>query len=209
MIPEVFAPIGALINLIGSLTYAYNTLRGRTRPNRVTWLLWSLAPSVAFVTEISDGKSLLIALATLSTAVGPLIVLLASFTNKQAYWRISKFDILCGLASVVAFTFFMSWKLTGAGASLIALSLAILADALAGLPAMVKSYKYPETEHYSAYLLGTIGMGLTLLTISDWTFMNYAFPGFIFLDDIVFLVLVVGKVGPRIHKRNYRLPKET
>lgn len=207
MIPEVFAPIAALINLIGSITYAIETLRGRTKPNRITWLLWSLIPSVAFLIEISDGKSLLISLATLSTALGPFLVLLASFANKHAYWRITKFDIVCGLASVVAFSFFLSWKLTGAGASIIALGLSILADFLAGLPTLIKAYKFPETEHYSAYLLGTIAMVITLLTISNWTFINYGFPGFILMSNLATLTLVIGKIGPRIHKHRFKKSK--
>lgn len=200
MIPEYFATIGAFVNLIGSLAYAYATLKGKTKPNRVTWLLWSLAPTVAFMTEIGDGKSMWVAVATLSTSLGPFMVFLASFTNKEAYWKATRFDYICGLASVIAFSFFLSWKIGGAGSSMMALGLSMLADFMAGLPTIVKAYLKPETEHYSAYFYGVIGMGLTLLAIGDWTFTNYAFPTLIFVIDAVLLVLIYFKFGKTINR---------
>lgn len=201
MIPEYFATVGAVVNIVGSLAYAWATLRGKTKPNRVTWLLWSLAPTVAFMTEINDGKSLWVAITTLSAGLGPFMVLLASFTNKSAYWKATTFDYICGAASVVAFGFFMSWKVGGAGSSLAALSLSILADVLAGLPTIVKSYLRPQTEHYSAYLLGAIGMGMTLLAIQDWNFLNYGFPATILVSNTVIFVFIYYKLGNTIHAK--------
>lgn len=202
MIPEYFAIIGAIINFLGGVVYAVQTLRGRTKPNRVTWALWSLAPTVAFLIEISSGKPLALALSTLSVGLGPFAVLVASFLNKKAYWRINRFDIACGVLSIVAFGFFLSWKFIGAGSGVTALLLSILADFMAGLPSLVKTYRHPETEHYSVYLLSSIAMILTLGAINDWSFTNYAFPAFILIDNLVFLLFIFGKIGVAQKSKN-------
>lgn len=56
MINENFIFVGAVLSLVGSLNYVINTLKGRTKPNRVTWFLWALAPLIAFSAEIQKGR---------------------------------------------------------------------------------------------------------------------------------------------------------
>ena len=63
--------IGAAIGLVGTSMYAYDTLRGLTQPNRVTWLLWTIAPGLAFLDELKQG----VGLRSLMTFVIGLILL--------------------------------------------------------------------------------------------------------------------------------------
>jgi hypothetical protein len=53
---------------------------------------------------------------------------------------------------------------------------AILADALAAVPTIVKAYSYPETENYWAYLFALTGAVITIPTIDHWDFAHYGFP---------------------------------
>ena len=52
MIDERFVIIGAFLSMIAQLTYAIDTVKGKIKPNRVTWFLWALIPLIAFVAEI-------------------------------------------------------------------------------------------------------------------------------------------------------------
>src|SRR5690348_16544499 len=36
--------VGSAIGALGTAVYLRDTLRGTTKPNRVTWLLWAVAP---------------------------------------------------------------------------------------------------------------------------------------------------------------------
>ena len=47
MLDVHFVYLGAAIGAIGQVGYVVDTIRGRTQPNRVTWLLWALAPLLA------------------------------------------------------------------------------------------------------------------------------------------------------------------
>jgi len=99
MINEKFVLVAAALNLAGSSTYAWNTIKGKTKPNRVTWFLWALAPLIAFAAQLGEGVTWA-SIMTFMVGFGPLTIFIASFFDKKAYWKISKLDIVCGLLSV-------------------------------------------------------------------------------------------------------------
>ena len=82
MINENFVFIGTLLSLLGGLAYFKDTLTGRVKPNRVTWFLWTLAPAVAFIAQISQGVGIHQSLITFMAGFNSLIFLFASFVNK-------------------------------------------------------------------------------------------------------------------------------
>lgn len=184
MINEKFVIIGALLNLFGSSTYAYSTIKGETKPNRVTWFLWALAPLIAFSASIGEGVGLL-ALMTFMVGFGPLIIFLSSFVNRKAFWKISKLDIICGIISVAALAL---WIITGSG--VVAIIFSIIADFVAGIPTIIKAYTDPETENYSVFLFGAISAIITLLAIDTWEAAYYAFPLYILMICSVIYALI-------------------
>jgi hypothetical protein len=188
-----FAVVGALVNLFGCATYAWDTVKGSTRPNRVGWSLWAIAPLVAFAAEVAQGVKLQ-SLITFSAGFGPMLVLLASVVDKKAYWRIRPFDWYCAGLSLFALVL---WWLTGKGD--VAIFFAIAADLLACLPTATKAYTNPETENATAFVAGSIGTLLTLLTIQQWTFADYAFPTYLLIANagIAGVIIVRGRLKGR------------
>jgi hypothetical protein len=187
MIDPRFAILGALIILTGNAAYARDTVRGNTQPNRVTWMLWALAPLIAFAAEVSQGVGLNSVLA-LTVGLGPLMVVVASFLDTKAYARVTPFDAACGVLSLVALG---AWAATGRGN--VAILLSILADFLAAVPTIHKAYRRPHTEHAAAFLSGVAGAAITLLTIKpeDWSFASVAFPAYILLDSALIASLIL------------------
>jgi len=198
MISQNFVLLGALFNIWGSATYALSTLKGKTKPNRVGWLLWALAPLIAFAVEINQGVGLR-SLMTFMVGFGPALVFTASFVNKKAYWKISRLDIVCGALSALALVL---WLVTRVGD--IAIWLSIASDLLASVPTIVKSWREPETEHPTVFRNGAISAAITLLTVKTWTLANYGFPLYILLDCVVLYVLIRFKIGKRL-MQNYKL----
>lgn len=192
MINEKFVILGALIALPGQIGYFLDTLRGKAKPNRVTWFLWALAPMLAFAAQINGGVGIL-SLSTFMAGFGPAMILLASIYSRKAYWKITKFDYICGALSLIGL---ILWAITKDGN--LAIVFAILADGLAALPTVVKSYNYPETESSLIFGLSAIGTGITLLAIQDWSFVYYAFPLYLFIICIVLFSLIQFKLGEKI-----------
>ena len=192
MINQNFVILGAIIAAAGSLSYLIDTLKGKVKPNRVSFLLWSLAPLIAFFAEIKQGVGIQ-ALMTFVVGFLPLTIFIASFVNKKAEWKLTGFDLMCGALSIVGLVF---WYITKSGD--IAIIFSILADGLAAIPTVVKSFNFPETESAWPYFASTISAILTLLTIKVWNVANVGFPLYIVLITLVIFSLVQFKLGKQI-----------
>lgn len=184
MIDERFIFVAAFISFIGIFFYALSTLRGQTKPNRVTWSLWTIIPLITFAAQVNENVGL-VAVFSLAYAIGPFLVLLASFANKKAYWKLSSFDIVCGIISLLAIGL---WLLTGDG--VVAIALSVMADFAAGLPTLVKGYKAPKTENVSAFVVGIASALITLATIHTWNLATVIFPMYILLDSILLTLTI-------------------
>ena len=191
MIDERFVLIAVAINIFGGLTYLIDTIIGKVRPNKVTWFLWALAPLIAFIAQLKQGVGWS-SLMTMTAGIGPLLIFSASFLNKKADWKITKFDLSCGALSLIGLTL---WGITRVGN--LAILFSIIADGLAAVPIIAKSYKAPETENYKTFLFAMISAAITLFTLKEWDFAHYAFPAYIFFICTILFLLIKFKLGKR------------
>ena len=196
MIDEKFVYLAFLFNILGTISYLWAVIKGEAKPNKVTWFLWALAPLIGFAAQWVEGVGLS-SLMTFAVGFGPLLVFLASFMNKKASWKITKFDLFCASISILAI---ILWVLTND--ALLALFFSIIADLVACFPTLIKSWYYPETEEYKAYLFAGISALITLLTIKTWTFLHYGFPLWILIIALIFAVLIRFKLG-KVIKKNF------
>ena len=192
MLSQNFIIIGTIIGAVGSIAYLVDTVKGKVKPNRVSFSLWSIAPFIAFAAQIKQGVGLE-ALMTFSTGFLPLMTFIASFLNKKAVWKITRFDLICGLLSILGLVL---WLITKVGN--IAIFFSIMADGLAAVPTIVKSYKYPDTELAWPWIATVFGVVLTLLTIKDWSFANSGFIIYILIVDTLIYSLVQFRIGERL-----------
>lgn len=180
---------GALIQLLGSAAYIRDTLKGKTKPNRVTWFFWAVAPLVGSAAAISDGVGWAV-LPVVMVGFVPLLILLASFANKQSYWQLGQYDYACGFFAALALVL---WFITSDPK--VAIIFSIAADALAGIPTLIKSWKNPETETSVEYAATIFAAVLGLLAVQWWRFSETAFPVYlIVLNGLVLLVIYRNKV---------------
>lgn len=84
MLDERFVYLGFALVFFGGLSYLIDTVRGKNKPNRVTWFFWAVAPLIAFAAEIQKGVGLR-SLMTFSAGFSPLLIFIASFVNKKSY----------------------------------------------------------------------------------------------------------------------------
>ncbi len=189
MIDERFVFLAVTLNFFGGLSYLIDTIKGKVKPNRVTWFLRALAPLIAFFAEVKEDVGVS-SLMTFMVGFNPLLIFLSSFVNKKSEWKITRFDLICGALSL---TGLMLWSLTRIGS--IAISFSIIADFMAAVPTLVKAFKAPETENYNIFVLGGVSAFITILTIKKWDFVSLGFPSYIFLICIIFVLLIRFKVG--------------
>lgn len=198
MLPEYFVVGGSALTIYGSGRYVYLTLKGEVQPNRVTAFLWALAPMVAFSAAIDKGVGLR-SLMTFMVGFWPLMILIASFMNRRSYWRLKRFDYICGGLSLAGLA---AWLVTGEGN--LAILFAIAADGLAALPVVYKSYVAPDSEYWLAYGLAAFSGLITLLTIDNWSFANWGFPLYIMVGMGAIAFIIKTRIGEKFkHKKAY------
>ena len=200
MIDVHFVILGAAIGAVGTWWYLRDTLRGVTRPNRVTWALWTALPLLAFAVEVQAGVGLR-ALMTFVSGFGPLLVFVASFRNPHATWRIERIDWACGALSLAGLVVWLS-----AHQATVGLVAFIVADALAALPTLRKSWLAPDTETAAAYATAALNGAITMLTVSRWTTAVVSFPLYIVVIASLEALLVGARLGPRRRARRRARP---
>jgi hypothetical protein len=176
--------LGAAVNLIGSIFYIKETLKGNVKPNKISWLLWSFPPFIATFAAFSAGAGWAV-LPIFMSGFTPLLGFLTSFINKKSYWQLKTFDYLCGFFSLLAI---ILWAVTKEPIAAIIFSLA--GDIFATIPTLKKIWKYPETEYGYAYLGGLFSAITAFAAIKIWNFSSYAFPVYLLIMDGLLTYLI-------------------
>lgn len=161
--------IGGAINVAGAATYIRDSLRGTTQPNRVTYLMWAIAPLIATAAAFSKGVTWAV-VPVFMAGFCPLMVFLSSFANRKAYWKLGKLDYICGVFSALAL---ILWVITREPT--IAIVLAIISDGLAAIPTLTKAWAHPETETGIAYVLSGVSALSSFVAVKHWTFEECGF----------------------------------
>lgn len=184
MLPEQIIYIGVLINLICTIWYIKGVFSGGTKPNLVSWFIWMLAPFIGFFLSLKAGAGLS-SLGILLAGFGPFLVLIFSLFKKNAFWKISFFDLICGLFSILALVLYITTKNLE-----ISIIFAIASDGLAYIPTYIKSWKNPGTETSSTYWGGIINNTLSLLIIKNWSFAIFSFPLYLVLANVLEVIFL-------------------
>jgi hypothetical protein len=176
--------IGAVIQLVGIYFYLRETIRGKTQPNKVSWLMWSIAPFIASIAAFSDGARWA-TLPVFMAGFTALLVFIASFVNPKAYWKIEIFDYICGFCSVLAL---LLWGITKE--PLVAIIFSIISYAFAAVPTIIKSWKYPDSESIETYFAGLFNALSSFFALKTFSISELAFPIYLVLESSLLTILV-------------------
>jgi hypothetical protein len=181
---EYVVVVAAIASLFGSFAYIRSMFKGGAKPNRITWFMWSIAPFIAAAASITSGVGWAV-VPVLISGISPFLIFTASFFHRGAYWKLAKFDYLCGVLSALAL---LLWYLTENPN--LAIAFAIASDALAAAPTLTKAWRSPETESWWPYAIGIFSPLTSFLVASSFTFAQVAFPSYLSLINLL-LVLAV------------------
>jgi len=73
------------------------------------------------------------------------------------------------------------------------LVMSIVTDFIGFTPTLVKTWEYPDTEEWKFYMSDVIASFFSLLSISRYGFEVLIFPIYIFLINIVSVVMILGR----------------
>ena len=180
--------MSAVISIAGSVAYIRDTISGKTKPNRVTWSMWALAPLIGTAAALYAEADIWATSRIFLAGFLPLIVFSASFVNPKSYWKLTTFDLLCGACSVLALLLWI-----GIDSPRLAILFAALGDGFAAVPTIRKAWKNPETETGLTYLAGFIAVVLIIPSIPKWDIENSAFQIYLLIANSFLLFSVYRK----------------
>lgn len=178
--------IAAAASLLATLAYVRSMFRGGAKPNRVSWLMWSIAPLIATAAAVNSGVGWAV-LPVFMSGFGPLLVFIASFFTK-ASWKLSSFDYACGLLSGLALVL---WQVTANPN--IAIILAIASDGLATVPTIVKGWSHPETESPWPFIVGFFAPMTSFAVARIWSLSAVGFSAYLTVVNFMMIISIYHK----------------
>jgi hypothetical protein len=190
MYSSIFAIISAIILIFGGPSYLTDILKGKTKPERVTWFIWSILGIIAFFSQLQLGAHWSLVYVGLDAAGNVLVFCLSLKygVGGWARWDMTALSIasLGVLVSIIAH------------APLIALSGVILADAAGAVLTIRKAYKNPGSETVITWLaIGTAAL-LSAFSVGRLRPVLLLYPLYLVLSS--YGVLVSIRLGRRMQK---------
>lgn len=189
---ETLGIIAGILGVVGFIPYIISILRGKTRPNQATWFIWTLVGGLLAFSYLFEGDKNTIWL-PLGYFLGPLVVALLSFRYGYSTW--TRLDKICIIAALISL---LPWLLANNATGTLLIN--VLIDSMGAIPTIVKAYREPETEDFTAWLIFLIANTIEVLAITDWN-MTVAYPIYLFLiAGIIIAFILKDKI-----KRKYTL----
>jgi hypothetical protein len=176
---ECLVFVAAFLTLLATFVYVRAMFKGGAKPNRVSWLMWAIAPFIATASAISNGVGWA-ALPVFMSGFSPFLIFTASFATKKAQWTLASVDYACGILSGLAL---ILWYVTKDPN--VAIAFAIASDGLASIPTLTKAWNHPETEVAWPFMVGVFNASTSFWASTPWTFSLYAFPAYLIVINIL------------------------
>ncbi len=181
---SIAGKLAGLLSLLGFVPYVIATVRGKNRPNRATWVIWTIVGFALFFSYEAAGATHTLWV-TASNVLAFAVVLVLSFKYGEGGWGV--FDLFClggaGLG-LAAWWYFHS--------PLPTLFISILIDLIGALPTLKKSYFHPEGEDLLTWICFWIANAINLFAIEQWSVSMALYPLYLFfLSGTTALILAI------------------
>lgn len=180
-LPELFGILSGVVILFGGPPYLLDILKGKTKPQRTTWFIWTVLGVISFTSQLKLGAHWSLVYVGLNAA-GNITVFLLSLKYGIGGWR--KLDVLALCIATVGVIIAVT-----VDSPLIALLGSILADFSGTSLTLYKTYLQPSTEtSITWFFLGTSSL-FAALAVGKMDFSLLLYP--LYLSVVTYGVLVM------------------
>jgi hypothetical protein len=183
---EIAGITAGILSLLGYIPYVYETIKGVTRPNQATWIIWTLVGGLLAFSYLAE-QGLSSSWLPLGYFVGPFIVALLTFRYGYAQW--SKLDILCLIAALLSV---IPWFFSNNPSYTLLINIFI--DAAGAIPTLIKTYREPETEDFKAWVIFFIANTIQLFAMTQWNIASLYPLYLFFLAGSLVIFIIKGKL---------------
>lgn len=182
-IHEIIGIIAGILAISGYVPYIISILKGKTRPDRATWFIWSIVGGLLAFSYLATGDPKAIWL-PLGYFLGPFITFLLSIPYGYSKW--SRLDTICVIVTIFSI---IPWILSKNAE--LTLIINVILDATGAIPTLIKTYHEPETEDLTAWVTFAIANTLQLFAITEWMDISVIYPIYLFFLAAGMVILIL------------------
>lgn len=188
---QVFAVLSSVQGFVTLGVGVYAVFKSGYKPQRMTRFIYVLMTLMFVSTLASQGSWDALYLAG-TQAIGTILFFILSL--KYGMGGMNRLDLFTFFGFLVSL---VVWKMTSNPT--LALYLAILTEAIGFIPTIEKTWRMPWTEDWRFYFSDVLAGAFSILSVSVVSLENYAFPLYIFLLNLLAMILIIwrGKVVSR------------
>jgi hypothetical protein len=180
--------LSGVLSTFAYLPYITDTISRRTRPQRASWLIWSVLGSIAFCSQLYEGATASLWFAGVQVT-GTIVVFVLSiglgvggFFNRQ-----DCFVLLGALAGLVL------WYFTET--AVYALCITISISLLGGSVTVLKAFRDPQGETMSTWFLSLIASACAIVSVGALDWVILAYPLYLFtLNGAIVVAMLLGQM---------------
>lgn len=193
--PELFGLLAGIVGIVGYLPYIRDILRHKTKPDRASWLIWTLEYGVLFFAQLNKGATGSLWLVGLQT-LGVVAVFALSF-----HFGMGKIDRRSAVLLACICLALGAWYVTNDAT--VALLIALAVEASGVLLTTLKVYRHPGSETLTMWILVCIAGALGIPAIAAGSSaILYVYPlSLIVMSGCVIGAALLGTRKAKTHPR--------
>lgn len=183
MIQLALGIAAGVIDIASGARYLYEIVRGTTRPNTVSYSLWTLIGGIELSAQLAAGASWsVILVATLFVNMALITVLSLFGYGYKKHGFVDYVSFILALGAIYA------WHATGDPIQ--ALWWALGANVVSAVPTFVKAYRAPKTEDEPAWDLYALSTVLAVMSTEIYDLANLLIPGYLVFESFFTIFLL-------------------
>ena len=179
---EILGIIGGLFGLVSCAPYIRDILLLKVKPQRATFLIWSVLGAIAFFSQLAKGASNSLWLPGIET-FGAIAIFILSI--KYGVGGFNKRDYI---ALFIAAIGLILWYFTKEAA--VALYLVILVDGVGLYLTVHKAYVSPESETHFAWILSAFGGVFALVSVGSFNVILLSYPVYLVFGNLAVVTAI-------------------
>lgn len=180
---ELISAIAVTLTFVAYIPYYRDILRGKTHPHIYSWSLWGLLTILLIALQIAGGAG---SATWVTAAAGLLCGGVVVLSLKDGKRDITRSDKIVAVLSLIAMGF---WLI--ADQPVISTILVIVADMLAFIPTIRKSWHKPYSETLLLYATNAFRFFLALAAVETYSFLSAGWIFFWAVGNALFSIMLV------------------
>jgi hypothetical protein len=195
MIKTALGVAAILLTFAGYIPYVRDVMRKRTHPHAYSWFMWATTSLIIFGLQLKGGAGTG-AFVTLAAVI--VTYLIFGLALKYGKSDITKIDTLFLVLAIIAASLWLLAK-----QPTLSVILLTVAETLAFIPTIRKSWNKPYGETLSSYGLNALRFSLALLALKHYNLLTTLYPAAWALSNGSFWVLLLARrqaiPAPQVH----------